>query len=146
MFTRIIVTGSRNFDNYALLEDRLDCLTYGIKGEIEIVSGNETEAGLLGERYAREKGLPFHIIKPEWEKDGGRTGPFRNQRMLDYASEKYPMVVAFWDGSSSETKDMITRAEKADIYTEVVNINPAEEFPDLSLEEFDELFGHDDLE
>lgn len=123
MKTRIIVAGSRCFCDYPLLETKLDELLKEISGEVEIVSGHAKGADTLGEQYAKKKGLPLHIMKADWEKHGRRAGFIRNHQMLEYALEQIPMVVAFWDGYSNGTRDMIIRAKEKDVDTRLFYYN-----------------------
>ena len=120
MKTRIIVAGSRGFDDYPLLESKLDELLKGISGEVEIVSGHAKGADSLGEQYALKRGLPLHIMKADWERFGRRAGFIRNQQMLDYALEETPLLVAFWDGLSNGTRDMIIRAQEEGVETRII--------------------------
>lgn len=120
MKTRIIVAGSRGFDDYPLLESKLDELLKGISGEVEIVSGHAKGADSLGEQYALKRGLPLHIMKADWERFGRRAGFIRNQQMLDYALEETPLLVAFWDGLSNGTRDMINRAQEEGVEARII--------------------------
>lgn len=115
--TRIIVAGSRDFTDYSRLCSRLDEIIADIHDEIEIVSGHARGADSLGERYARENGLKIAVFPANWDLYGKSAGVIRNQQMLDYASKETPLVVAFWDGCSRGTLDMIKRARKAEIKT-----------------------------
>lgn len=110
--TRVIVAGSRGFEDYAMLEAALDAVLAG-RGPVEIVSGHARGADRLGERYAAEHQLPIRIFPADWKSHPIRAGFIRNAEMLAYAMEAKPLVVAFWDGSSSGTKDMTDRAEAA---------------------------------
>ena len=112
--TRVIVAGSRSFDNYAVLEAALDALLAG-RGHVEIVSGHARGADRLGERYAAEHMLPLRIFPADWKAHPVRAGFIRNAEMLEYAMGTKPLVVAFWDGQSHGTKDMIDRAEAAGV-------------------------------
>lgn len=49
---RVIIAGSRDFDDYALLQDHADYML-SRQEDIEIVSGGASGADALGERYAR---------------------------------------------------------------------------------------------
>ncbi len=127
---RVIVAGGRDFDNYAFLRERLDRLLAADGGEVEIVSGHAKGADRLGERYAEERSLRLRVMPADWRTLGRLAGVFRNQRMLDYAMEETPMVVAFWDGSSRGTADMIRRAGKAGVRTAVFGYGKAPEAGD----------------
>ncbi len=138
MKTRIIVAGSRSFDDYSLLESKLDELLKDISGEVEIVSGNAKGADTLGEQYALNRGLSLHIMKADWKRYGRRAGFIRNKQMLDYASEETPLLVAFWDGFSNGTRDMIERTQQARARALIVLINEGVEIDKNS------VFVHED--
>jgi hypothetical protein len=114
---RVVVCGSRTFDNYELLTEKLDYLFFrdGGRPDLEIVSGTAEGADKLGERYAREKEIPFVRFRPSWALLGKAAGPHRNREMADYATH----VVAFWDGKSRGTSDMIDRAVEKELPTRV---------------------------
>lgn len=112
---KIIVAGSRSFDNYDLLEEKLDELIKGRKNT-EIVSGNARGADLLGERYGKERELEIKRFPADWNKFGKKAGYLRNEEMAKYAD----VCVCFWDGSSAGTKNMIDLAEKYKLKTFVI--------------------------
>lgn len=113
---KVIVAGSRDFDDYALLCNTLDELFP--KRDIEIVSGNARGADRLGERYAEDRWINCMKFPANWAKYGKGAGPIRNQEMADYAD----ILVAFWDYQSSGTRDMITRAMKEGLEVHVIDI------------------------
>lgn len=98
---RMIVCGGVDFDDYELLCSRLDSLIAAY-GSVTLVSGHARGADTLAERYAAE-----------WSRYGKAAGPIRNRAMLDYASEKTPVVTAFWDGRSRGTGNMLKQARAA---------------------------------
>lgn len=122
---RVIVAGCRTFDNYPMLEHNLDKILHPYKEKgynITIVSGAAIGTDKLGEKYAENKGLNLHVIPAEWFKLGRRAGIVRNGLMAEYAAEKEPLLVAFWNGTSRGTKNMIDQAKKKDIATRIVLI------------------------
>lgn len=118
---RIVIAGSREFEDYALLEQTLDHILDEQTDSIELVSGHAKGADLLPERYAKENGLPIHIIKPDWKAYGRAAGPIRNRQMLDYAMDESPLVVAFWGGKSKGTKNTIDTAKSLGIPVEIIH-------------------------
>ena len=117
---RIVIAGSRGFEDYALLEQTLEHILDKQIEPVELVSGHAKGADLLAERYAKENKLPIHIIKPDWKTYGRSAGPIRNRQMLDYAKEESPLVVAFWDGQSKGTRNTIETARSLGIAIEIV--------------------------
>ena len=118
--TRIIVCGSRDFDDYELfnrsMEENVARFSY-----VQLVSGHARGADLFAERYAEEKGIPIAVFKADWEKYGRAAGPIRNRMMLEYALEEDAVVMAFWNGESRGTKNMISQAEKAGAVVHIVH-------------------------
>ena len=112
MINRVIVCGGRDFKDEELCYASLDKLLNNI-GNIEIVSGNASGADTFGEKYAEKNGFEVKIFKPDWKKYGRAAGPIRNREMLEYALAENAIVVAFWDGKSKGTKNMISQAQNS---------------------------------
>lgn len=104
---KIIVAGSREFNDYELLEEKLN-FYIGKHKNIEIISGTARGADRLGERYAIEKGFSLQKFPADWQKYGKRAGYLRNEDMARYATH----AVIFWDGRSKGTAHMIELCEK----------------------------------
>lgn len=110
---RIIVAGGRDFVDYALLSQTLNSvLEKYTDSETIIVTGCCRGADALGERYAKEHGIPVKRFPADWLQYGKAAGPIRNRDMAEYASEGEGVLVAFWDGKSRGTASMIRLAEK----------------------------------
>ena len=102
---KVIVAGSRTFQNYPLLCKELD----KIKEQIgEVVSGEARGADALGLTYAYDNDIKVKGFPADWERYGKSAGFVRNGEMADYAD----CLIAFWDGQSVGTKDMIDKMEK----------------------------------
>jgi hypothetical protein len=113
--TRVVVCGGRDFQDYARLEQSLDTLLNGLP-PVEIISGAAHGADLLGERYARTRGLICHRFPADWQRYGRRAGYVRNQQMVDQCDR----VVAFWDGQSRGTKNTIYLATAKGIPVDII--------------------------
>lgn len=82
-----------------------------------ILSGMADGADTMGYLTAQDRGIPYMEYPAEWERYGKRlAGKLRNQKMADDATH----LLAFWDGRSTGTKDMITRAKYMRLHTTVV--------------------------
>lgn len=110
--TRIIVCGNKDFKNRELCFEKLKELIPKYTNP-EIVSGHARGTDTFGEEFARAEGIRCSIFKAEWSHYGKAAGPIRNREMLDYAMEENPVVIAFWNGRSRGTKNMIELAKKA---------------------------------
>ena len=111
---KVIIAGTRDFVDYVLLCSFADEALAGMD-DIEIVSGGARGADALGERYARERGHALKVFPADWKKWGRAAGPIRNGQMADYADA----LIAFWDGQSAGTRDMIRKAEDRDLRVQV---------------------------
>lgn len=114
---RIIIAGGRYFDDWDLLRLKVNYYTFLMEpGSIEIVSGGAKGADALGERYAETNGIPIKKFIANWEQFGQYAGPTRNKEMASYATH----LIAFWNGKSKGTKNMIEEATKAGLKVKVV--------------------------
>src|SRR3954465_9327693 len=112
---RLLVCGSRHFNDYKLLEKELD--KYDIS---EIVEGEARGADKLSRIYGEHRGIPVRPFPANWNLYGKRAGPIRNSAML--SEGKREMVVAFREPNSRGTQNMIDQAKKAGIETVVIDI------------------------
>ena len=119
--TRVIVCGCRDFDDKVFCFSQRDSILSGYS-DPEIVSGHADGADQYGEEYANAQGLKLSIFPAEWSRFGRAAGPIRNRKMLEYALEETPLIIAFWNGKSRGTKNMIMQAQKAGAEVRIVNI------------------------
>ena len=116
---RIIVAGSRTFNDYDLLESTLsDYLKEN--NNVTIISGAAKGADQLGERFARKYRYNLKYFPAQWDMYGKSAGPIRNRKMAEYAAEERGVLFAFWDGKSRGTKSMIDLAKKSGLEVHVV--------------------------
>lgn len=113
---RLIVAGSRTFNDYDLLKTKLD---FYLKNknltEVEIVSGTAKGADKLGELYAKANQIQLKLMPADWAL-GKSAGYKRNEQMAKYASH----CVVFWDGESRGTKHMIDLAKQYNLNLKIV--------------------------
>lgn len=114
---RVIIAGCRDFADYELLKEKCDYyLQNREKEDIVIVSGHASGADALGERYAQERGSQLETYPADWKAHGRAAGPIRNENMVRVANA----LIAFWDGKSRGTKNMIETARKYSLKVAVV--------------------------
>ena len=111
-----IIAGGRDFDDYERL-----CATANriIDPDDTVISGTAKGADTLGEKYAAEHepfGMRLVRRPADWKKHGKSAGHRRNHQMALEADG----LLAFWDGRSPGTKNMIEEAHKARLTTHVV--------------------------
>jgi hypothetical protein len=115
---KLAVIGSRTFYDYNLLSEKLNEIweLYGID---EIISGGAKGADSLAERYALENEIPTTIIKPNYLHSNDRGAPLRRNKLI---IDQCTMVIAFWDMSSSGTKNALDHAKKIKKYSLIVSV------------------------
>ena len=116
---KVIIAGSRSFNNYALLSSRVSGILANIENPI-IVSGTAAGADRLGERYAAEHGLQLLQFPANWEAHGKAAGFIRNQEMAENADA----LILFWDGKSRGSKNMLMHAKRQGLLIRIINTNP----------------------
>lgn len=111
----LIIAGTRTFTDYDRLCTEVNKL---LEQPTRILSGGAQGADALGERYAQEHGLGLWRFPADWSKHGRAAGPLRNALMVEHADA----LLAFWDGVSRGTKDVITKAHRKDMPVFIVHI------------------------
>lgn len=86
------------------------------KEDVVIISDHASGADALGERYAQERGFQLETFPADWKAHGRAAGPIRNARMASAANA----LIAFWDGKSRGTKNMIETAKNHNLKVVVV--------------------------
>lgn len=104
---KLIIAGGRGFEDKDLMHETLRQF-YGILFAEFVLGMCSTGADRLALEYAQSRGRKIHRFPADWEKNGKKAGPIRNEEMAKFAD----VLVAFWDGESKGTRDMINRALK----------------------------------
>lgn len=127
--TRIIVAGSRKFDDSVLLYGILDDIVSNYKtDEIEIVSGGCVGADKIGEEYAESHGIRCNVFPALWHIYGKAAGPMRNEQMAKYAFDADEgILVAFPIGDSKGTNNMIKWAKHYGLKVRVIDVDKVSE-------------------
>ena len=113
---KVIVAGSRTFDDYPLMVRELDRIRLRLSS-MTIVSGTARGADQLGERYAKQTGLEVIRMPADWDTYGKSAGYRRNERMASIAD----ICIVFWNGVSRGTQHMINIAREYELFLIVVN-------------------------
>lgn len=112
---KVIIAGGRDFDNYTIMYNAIEEL----QKEIEItrvVCGGARGADLMGAQIATTLNIPVDYFFADWDTYGKAAGIIRNHQMGDYAD----YLLAFWDGKSKGTKDMINYMKQLGKHGKVV--------------------------
>ena len=111
---KIAIIGSRNPGNinFALeLEKRIN-----IQDDDSIISGGAKGIDSLAADYAKGRNLQLVEYRPDYAQYGRGATFIRNRQIIENAD----MVVAFWNGKSRGTKNMIDTATKRGLQVAVV--------------------------
>lgn len=112
---RVLVCGSRHFNDYKLLEKTLDGFDI-----TEIIEGEARGADSLARDYAFKRDILLRAYPADWERYNKVAGPIRNKQMLVEGQPE--LVIAFRGENSRGTQNMIDQAKKAGIPVEIVEI------------------------
>lgn len=115
---KVIIAGGREFRDYSLLCDSCDKFLCQKRQthDIVVISGTARGADILGERYAHERGYAVEKYPADWNRDGKAAGPIRNAQMAKVADA----LIAFWDGQSKGTANMIDQAKTRGLSIKIV--------------------------
>lgn len=115
---KVIIAGGRDFGDFELLTTRCDLYLQDVvaKTKVEVVCGQAKGADALGKQYAQMRGYPVKSFPADWNLHGKAAGPIRNEQMAKYANA----LIAFWDGESRGTKNMIDLAHANGLVVRVV--------------------------
>lgn len=117
MSKRVIIAGTREFNNYELLKEKCEAVLED-ESDVIVISGCARGTDLLGERFAQEKGYKIERFPANWDRDGKSAGAIRNNQMANKAD----MLIAFWDGKSKGTSNMISTARRKGLIVKTVII------------------------
>lgn len=136
MKTIILITGSRSITERDKIFEKLDELSHTdsvcnlyLPCETLLIAGEAVGVDTICKDWAESRGVTYlgmPIPNEYFATYGKGAGNKRNQDMLDKAlelSQKYKaeiLPLAFWDGSSTGTQDMIKRINKAGLYCKVM--------------------------
>lgn len=126
---QIIIAGSRDFHDYAFVERVLMTYLGRFIGKVEIliITGGARGVDALGARFARAHNLQLKVVPADWDAYGPSAGPRRNEQMARMAG----FLIAFWDGKSRGTRNMIQTAYRFGLRVKVVYIHTTDGLQDV---------------
>ena len=128
---RIIIAGKRDFYDFNRLSRFCDNIIKPLENsfsKITIISGNALGTDRMGEEYAKQRNYNLIIFPAKWFEFGKKAGPIRNSQMADYAisDNAEALLIAFWNGESKGTADMINKAKNKNMKIFIDYINKEE--------------------
>lgn len=130
MKNRLIIAGGRDFKDWRMFYQAAFAWIdeHDPNEENTIVfSGMAEGADEMGYLWSEDRGIPRREFPADWDRYGRTAGYRRNHQMAMEATH----LLAFWDGQSKGTKDMITRAKAAGLHVTVVKYNQPKEIKTL---------------
>lgn len=111
---RVIICGSRGWGDRQRIADRIADLP----GDTTVVHGNARGVDRVAHQEAQKAGLMVEIHPADWDYYGKGAGLIRNEKMASLGAD---LLIAFWDGKSQGTSDMMERAAEHGIPIECIH-------------------------
>lgn len=115
----LIVAGGRDYiDCDRIVQELFALISNELKEfQVEIIHGAARGADQTADLAARRLNLARHPCPAEWDKHSRSAGPIRNRKMADVAHG----LLAFWDGESKGTEDMISVMRQQNKDVRIIN-------------------------
>lgn len=98
----VALIGSREYVHFDIIREVVAQLTAGT----EVISGGARGVDRFATHHARERGLVARDYPADWKTLGKFAGIKRNTALAEMADT----VIAFWDGSSTGTANMMQQS------------------------------------
>ena len=127
---KVAIVGSRTYTDYDSFDNKVsEALNHhwmGSLGEwgedLSIISGGAPGTDTLAEQWAKDVNVPCKVIEPDYETDNPKVAPLlRNTKIAEQCDE----MIAFWDGISRGTEDVIKKAVKLGKQVTIFGVNNA---------------------
>lgn len=123
---KVIVAGSRTLGHDIKQIERIQSVLRHSPFEIdELVHGGAKGVDSVAENvFSMVRENPeITCFEPDWGEYGDSAGPIRNREMAEYSDA----LIAFWDGESAGTRDMINKALDNGLDVHVVQMESGDE-------------------
>lgn len=134
---KIAIVGSRQFDNYPLLKQQMQPYEQGVT---LVISGGAKGADELAAQWSEEViGQPPLVILPRWkdiehpdailktDKNGESYDAAAGLRRNKEIANRADFIVAFWDGKSKGTKQIIAYAQQINTEIKIIKYKEAQQ-------------------
>lgn len=111
---KTIIAGGRDFTDIEFFDKCIGTYNEPISA---VICGMAKGADTLGLNYAIQHDIPVGEFPADWARYGRGAGPIRNKQMADNADA----LIAFWDGRSRGTWNMIQLAQKFNLEVTIYN-------------------------
>ena len=113
---KVIIAGGRSFNDFELFKVKVKHYLGSLSEKPEIIHGGCKGADALAHIFAEANELNVKVFNANWGKYGNAAGPIRNREMAEHADS----LIAFWDGKSKGTKNMIDTAKELKLNIRIV--------------------------
>lgn len=114
---KLIIAGCRNFNDRFIINAGIDAFIEEYGTPDVIIEGGARGVDRMAYYYAKDNGIPVKVFPADWNKYGRAAGPIRNSEMAKYGTH----LLAFWDGKSRGTKNMIETAKKHGLIVTIIS-------------------------
>ena len=114
----LIIAGCRDFTDRDFIYEGMDSFITDHGTPRLIIEGGATGVDRIAGHYANDNNIPLMVFRADWTKYGRAAGPIRNEEMAKHGTH----LLAFWDGKSRGTKNMIETAKRHGLTVAVISI------------------------
>ncbi|MBK1973014.1 DUF2493 domain-containing protein [Campylobacter sp. TTU-622] len=119
---KLLVCGGRDYKDIERFNKEMDNIFSLYQNQIDtIIEGGASGADNMAKNYALKNKINLIEVKANWQHFGKAAGPIRNKKMLSMLDNN-DCVLAFWNGISKGTKNMIKIAKDKNITVIVISI------------------------
>ena len=112
---KVLICGSRGYTDEDLMRRVFKKLIED--GMRTLITGGARGADRMAEKLATEFGIPNIVIPAKWNEYGKAAGVIRNSEMLKLEPD---LVVAFFNGTTPGTRDMVKKASDAGVRVDTI--------------------------
>lgn len=113
----LIIAGCRYFTDRKLIYEGIDSFIKEYGTPDLIIEGGAKGVDRMAYYYAKDNDIPVKVFPANWNKYGRAAGPIRNEEMAKHGTH----LLAFWDGKSRGTKNMIEMAKKHGLIVTIIS-------------------------
>lgn len=117
---RLLVCGSRHYDNFSHVCDVLDTIQLEYLN-LHIIHGGADGVDTHAGEWAYMNYRPCTVYPARWPEYGKAAGPIRNKQMIEEG--RPDRVLAFLAPNSKGTKNMIEQSAEAGIPVRIIEIS-----------------------
>lgn len=118
----LVVSGCRDYDNYEFFSKEMDNYLISYDPMVmhleKIIFGDATGVDAMAKKYCEHNSIEYKEYEAKWKQFGYAAGPIRNRMMANVGTH----LIAFWDGKSRGTKNMIDEAKTRGLNIKVIDI------------------------